>query len=125
MTPAYRLASVHLGLLLLSIPLLILLYADETGGVSGKWAFIAVATVYAIVAMTGKPMALLEGLSRLGVGKKAGRLLVITVALFALSVAVYDVSGIGTGLGVLAILGALGLFLWAIGLALFSRTPGT
>jgi hypothetical protein len=128
MTPAYRLASVHLGLLLLSIPLIMPLYVDEAGTAldgSGTWAFVGVAAIYAIVAVTGKPMALFEGLGRLGVGGKAGRLLVVTVALFAASVAVYDVSGIGTALGVLAILGALALFLWAVGLALFSGTPDT
>jgi hypothetical protein len=127
MTPVLRLASIHLGLLLLSIPLIMLLCFDGVAtalGPSDKWAFVAVAAVYAIIAITGKPMALLDGLGRLGVSRRAGHRLVVTVALFALSVAVYDVNGIGTALGALAIVGALVLFLWTVCLALFGGTPG-
>ena len=110
----------------MSIPVIMLLYVDEAGaalGSSGMWAFVAVTAVYAVIAITGKPAVLWEGLGRLGVGRKASRLLVVTVALFAASVAVYDVGSVGAVLGVLAIMGALVLFLWAVALALFGGTP--
>ncbi|MBB4642574.1 hypothetical protein [Rhizorhapis suberifaciens] len=121
MSPGYRLAGVHMGLLVLSLPLIVLWYVDGAGqaDASGKWAYLGVAAVYAIVAATGKPKALYQASGRLGVAKKAVRILLGSAALLTGSVAVGDAGGIGTAVGVAAIVSALALFLWAVAIALF------
>ena len=125
MSPGYRLAGVHTGLLVLSVPLIMLWYVDGVGraDASGKWAYLGVATVYVIVAATGKPKALYQASGRLGVAKKVVRILLGLAALLTGSVAVGDAGGIGTALGVAAIVSALALFLWAVAIALFGGTP--
>lgn len=126
MSPAYRLAGVHIGFLVLCLPLILLWYFDGVeaglGDASGRWAYVAVAVVYAAVVATGRPAAFYHGFSRLRVTRKAARILVASAALLVLSV-VLDVGDTGRALGVAGIVGALALFLWAVAVALFGGTP--
>lgn len=127
MNPAYRLASVHIGLLVLSIPLLILLYLDGLGAGSGhaagKWAYVALAAVYVMLGLSAKPRNLFKGFYNFGISKRATQLVIFSVALFSASVPLYDLNVVGTALAVVALVGALTSFLWAIAVSLFVTKP--
>lgn len=127
MSPPRRLAGVHLGFAVLLLPLIMLWYADGvaasvTDG-AGGWAYLAVAIVYAAIAITAKPAAVYRGMNRLGVSKKAFRVLVVSATLFVSGVPVGELGSAGYAVAMVALVVALGLFLWAVYIALFGADP--
>lgn len=128
MSPGFRLAGVHMAFLAFNLPQ-ILLYFDGaeagTDGGSGKWVYIGVAAVYAGVVATGKPSALFRALARLGVGRKAARIIVAAAALFTAPVALDGLGGSADALMLISAAIALALFLWAIVIALYGGEVAT
>ena len=125
MTPVYRLAKLHLAFLALLFPYLMLLYGDWTAGdLSGSrsfWGYASVAVLYGGMAFARAPQALFDGLSRMGVSRKAAPFLISSAALFAASMVVGNLVYI---LGGLVIGVALLLFLWAMVITLFDKNQG-
>ncbi len=82
MSSTSRALSVHGVGLVLSVPLLFLWLQSPDGSITGAQIFgmLAVATVYALVAMMGRPTSFYEGAQRMGVGSRSLQLLLLTVA---------------------------------------------
>lgn len=125
MKSVYRLAKLHLAFLILSVPLLMLLYVDPTEGdlsdTGGGWAYVSVTLLYGFIAVARLPKSLFDGLARMGVTEKAARYLVLAIALFSTSVV------IGNFILVLMIVPLVAgsvLFVWAMMITLF-RNPRT
>jgi hypothetical protein len=111
----------------LLFPLIMLWFGDgieaSTASGYGVFAYIAVAIVYMVIAVAAKPAVVFEGANKLGVGNKAARILVVSAALFMVGVPIGELGSAGYAIAMVALVIALGLFLWAVFIALFGGDP--
>ena len=109
----------------LLFPLVILWFVDNVKASaingSGIWAYVGIAIVYIIIAVTNQPTAVYSGVEKLGVGNKAFRVLIFSATLFTIGVPIGELGSTGYALAMIALVTALGLFLWAVVIALFGR----
>lgn len=106
MSSTSRALSVHGVGLVLSVPLLFLWLQSPDGSITGAQIFgmLAVATVYALVAMMGRPTSFYEGAQRMGVTSRSLQFLLLAVSSVMISIPFLDSDSTAAamfGLGIL------------------------
>lgn len=126
MNPARHLVGIHLVFAALLFPLIIFWSVDyveaSTSSGYGFFAYLAVAIVYLVIATAAKPAVVYQGAKKLGVGNKVLRILMTSASLFMVGVPIGELGSAGYALAMGALVFALGLFLWAVFIALFGQT---
>lgn len=124
MNPVRRLAGVYVTFAALLFPLFVLRWVEgidaNTASGYGTFAYLGVALIYSGIAVTGRPKVFYLGSSRIGVNRKILRVLCVSAALFMIGVPVGELGRTGYVVAMLALLSAVGLFLWAMAAAALS-----
>jgi hypothetical protein len=85
----------NFSVLILSIPILIIVFLGQTGRLGhldAVWAALSAGLLYVGVAITGSPKSMMDGLARLGLAQATSRKVIVGIGLASLGTAAGAVS---------------------------------